>query len=447
MLFSLFRWLVFVTLLTGLALWMAHNPGSVTIQWAHWRLDTTASVFTAIVVLSALLGLWLFQLVRGLFSLPTLTKKWMHQRKLKEGFQALGRAYAANLIEDIDTFQKEALRAKKLLQDEPVALLAAAQATLAAGRSTVARPLLSTLSGTTYARSPALKLLADVAEKEGDYVEQKRLAQEAYSLAPRSAWVIPVLMTCYIRDKDWGEAAQKAEEFLKFMPHDPLCMRIASACWAACAEHDLESDDPTTAVRHARKALRIKSDFLPALVIAIRSFQRDGSVDKASSLIAETWPKKPHPVLADCFFDLHAADDSLKVASKVQKITHTASEAPESFLFLAEAALKAHLWGQARTALSPLCDQNNAKAAYLMAQVEDGDRGSAEVVSMWLQRAVEWRKANLTEETDEAYSAQAWLMKHYIPNSPNHPQRDVFLPLHQSPRPVLMDLTKKSPVI
>ena len=333
MLFGLFRWLVFAIFLAGLTLWMIHNPGSVTIEWFDWRLETSASFFAFATGLLALFGLWIFQVIRSLLSVPTLTKQWLQQRKFREGFQALGKAYAAHLTEDVDTFQKEALRAKTLLKNEPVALLAATQAILSTGCSATAQPLLSALSETEYTRSPVLKLLADTAEREENYAEQKRLAQEAYTLTPRPTWTLSTLITCHVRDKNWEDAAQKAQELLKSTPHHPRYAYMSSACWAACAEHDLEVDDPATAVRHARKALNIAPDFIPSLMVAIRSLQRDRSIDKASSLIAETWPKMPHPALADRFFDLYTAEDPLKTASKVKKITDTVPDHAESRIF------------------------------------------------------------------------------------------------------------------
>ena len=442
MLFGLFRWLVFAIFLAGLTLWMIHNPGSVTVEWFHWRLETSASFFAIAIGLLALFGLWLFHVIRCLFSIPTLTKQWMQKRKSKEGFQALGKAYAAHLTEDIDTFQKEALRAKTLLKNEPVALLAATQAILSTGCSATAQPLLSALSETEYTRSPVLKLLADTAEKEENYTEQKRLAQEAYALTPRPTWTLSTLVTCHIRDKNWEDAAEKAQELLKSTPHHPRQAYMSSACWAACAEHDLERDDSASAVRHARKALNVASDFIPALVVAIRSFQRNRSVDKASSLIAETWPKMPHPALTDCFFDLYVTEDALKIASRVKKITDTAPDHPESRIFLARAALKAQLWGQARAALAPLCEQENARAADLMAHIEDGDRGSAEVVSMWLRRAVEWQKTDPDQEKDALCSAQAWLFEYCVPRT-DMLQHKGLLPGQRSPRPILQDLRKR----
>ena len=61
-------------------------------------------------------------------------------------------------------------------------------------------------------------------------------------------------------------------------------------------------------------------------------------------------------------------------AGRIEKLVAGATDHPESRLALAETALSAELWGQARSRLEPLLDKGvaaptRARAAALMAQV------------------------------------------------------------------------------
>jgi len=113
----------------------------------------------------------------------------------------------------------------------------------------------------------------------------------------------------------------------------------------------------------------------------------------AIKAIERAWRSAPHPDLARLYLD-HAGDAGpLGRAASLQRLAARNPEAAESHLAIAEAALAAQLWGEARRHLT------SAEAAapptgpsrrlcLLMARLEESDDGNAAAGRVWLDRAV-----------------------------------------------------------
>ena len=82
---------------------------------------------------------------------------------------------------------------------------------------------------------------------------------------------------------------------------------------------------------------------------------------------------------------LYAALDRFK---RFQTLGRLRPEHDETRLALAEAALDAELWGEARAFLSDATgDRPSARACRLMAAVETSENGDSEAARVWLERA------------------------------------------------------------
>jgi len=106
------------------AVWLANDPGSATVVWHGWRLDTSAAllfVIVALVVIALAFIARLLALVQNGFRAFTAQR---NERRLRRGLTVLGDGFAAVHAGHGPTARRLAQEAAKLLDDNPaVAML------------------------------------------------------------------------------------------------------------------------------------------------------------------------------------------------------------------------------------------------------------------------------------------------------------------------------------
>lgn len=138
----------------------------------------------------------------------------------------------------------------------------------------------------------------------------------------------------------------------------------------------------------AREAHAIEPGFVPATVLAGELLVDAGRGQRARGLLAEAWRRMPHPELARVFGQSLKEVKATERVERLQKLVESTSEHPESRLALAEALLRAGLWGLARGHLEALAESRpSAKAYRLMAELEEKEGGEAEAARAWLIKA------------------------------------------------------------
>src|SRR5262249_31560659 len=130
------------------------------------------------------------------------------------------------------------------------------------------------------------------------------------------------------------------------------------------------------------------------------------------------WRTAPHPELAQVYGAIHAGEPALGRVKCVERLAAQNPGARESHLFLAEAALDAQLWGEARrhleqalrtTSIPPVAKPASSnplspssvgggevgglagltpRVCLLMARLEEAEHGAGGGMREWLDRAV-----------------------------------------------------------
>ena len=150
-----------------------------------------------------------------------------------------------------------------------------------------------------------------------------------------------------------------------------------------------EAANPDKALALATEALRLAPSLVPAAEIAGRILASKGESRQASRLIARTWKLAPHPDLALVYA---FAKPGEAPRERLKRIKHLASLTPgdiEGQIAVANAAIEAHEWQEARDALAPyLDDRPSARICTLMARIEVGEFGDKGREREWLARAL-----------------------------------------------------------
>ncbi|HIM42524.1 MAG TPA: heme biosynthesis protein HemY, partial [Rhodospirillales bacterium] len=127
----MFRALVFFAILAA-AIWgavsLADHPGSVSLQWGGYRVDTSFAVLLAIVTVLAVAAALIYRFWIYLRRAPRRVLWAWRAKRRQQGYQALTRGMVAVAAGDANEARREAKRADALLDEPPLTMLVSAQA-------------------------------------------------------------------------------------------------------------------------------------------------------------------------------------------------------------------------------------------------------------------------------------------------------------------------------
>ena len=147
--------------------------------------------------------------------------------------------------------------------------------------------------------------------------------------------------------------------------------------------------DPSQALKKAEKSVSLDTSLVAAAVRLAELYLGRGNTRKAQGVIEKAWAMTPHPDLAPLYYRAKKADDALKTVTAAEKLLELRPDDADAHLVVAEAALKAELWGQARTHLGAAMEGGlDTRRVYaLMAELEERERGDLDQAHHWLSRA------------------------------------------------------------
>jgi HemY protein len=116
---------------------------------------------------------------------------------------------------------------------------------------------------------------------------------------------------------------------------------------------------------------------------------RERRIGRAAKAVERAWRIVPHPDLARVYASIHEGEPPLRRVKSFELLAAQNPTARESHLALAEAALDAQLWGEARRHLTDaLATGATPRVCQLMAHLEESEHGELGPVREWLDRAV-----------------------------------------------------------
>lgn len=384
-------YLVIVAAIIAGAVWMAERPGEVVLEWLGWRIDTSVPILL-LGVLAVMAVVWLiFRILRGIGRVPGRVRESMRARRHRRGLTALSHGYAAVAAGDPRRARSYANDAEKLLDETTATRLLGAQAALLSGDGVDAQKRFEGLLDNPDTRLPALRGLMDQALVAGDRARAKDYAQRAFDEKARPAWAAQALFDMQVRDREYAQAQTTLDTGMKHNAFEGRDVRtLRATLLVAQAEAAFAGDGQWEAVKLGKQAHDADPAFVPAALLLARGYKRDGKERKAAHVLEETWKRSPHPDLGRAYLELWEGEDVLKRVKRAEALAAVNPDHRESRLLVAEAALEADLWGQARARLTPLQDEPvGPRFARLMARLEEGEHGNTKAALSWLHRAAE----------------------------------------------------------
>ena len=411
---------VLVIVAAGLGLgWLADRPGTVTIEWLGYQIETSAFIAAVVIVALASLCILVFAVLRYVWTRPAAVASYVHNRRRKQGLDALSRGLLAIGVGDRAQAQRYAGIAGRYLPREPLTALLRAQAAQLKGDPAAARRAFEAMLDRPETQLLGLRGLFLEAKRSNDQEAALALAEQAVKREPKLSWGVNALFDLQARAGDWDGAMNTLAIARQNGHVDTDTANRRRAVLLTAEAREAEVFDPNKALTLANEALRLAPSLVPAAELAGRLFTSKGDTRAASRQIVRTWKLSPHPDLAVAYA---FAKPGLSPKDRLKRVEYLAGLTPddiEGALAIAEAAIEAQAWQEARDALAPyLADHPSARLCALMARIEagEGDKG----------REREWLARGLRAPRDRAWIADGYISDRWLPVSPVTGAIDAF---------------------
>jgi HemY protein len=392
--------------------WLADRPGAVTITWLGYQIETTAFVATVAVGLLVVALILLWTLLRYLFTRPSAVAAHVRERRRQQGYDALSRGLLAIGVGDRAQAQRYAGIAGRNLPRDPLTALLRAQAAQLKGDRAAARRAFETMLDRPETELLGLRGLFLEAKRGEDSDAARTLAEQAVKRDPKLGWGVTALFDMQARAGDYDGALNTLAIARDNGHVEPAVALRRRAILLTAEAREAENADPDKALRLANEALRLAPSLVPAAEIAGRVLASKGESRPASRLIVRTWKLSPHPDLALVYAFARAGDSPRERLKRIKYLASLTQGDIEGPVAVANAAIEAHEWEEARSALAPYLDgRPPARVCTLMARIEAGELGDKGREREWLARA-------LRAPRDRAWIADGYVSDRWLPVSP-----------------------------
>lgn len=384
--------LLFLSLVLAVALgvsYLADSPGTITMEWFGWQVDTTALFLCLAISLCLIL---LFLLFRLLTFLVTYPQRYRDKRKVQHyerGLTALTEAFSALAVSDLRTAKKLTKKADYLLGSPPITHLLSAQLARLEGDKAESVQQLTSLLSHKETEFLAARGLYEHARKSGDRAAATRYAELAVKISPASHLAALALIEQYMHAKRWQEAHLATQRGKK---HQALTAEEAKRFEGLIDYHYADAlafrEENEAALKYAKSAHKVLPAHAPATLLLMRLLMQTDHKRHISAVVARAWKAKPHPAIASLYQEMFTDEPSGKRLKRMLALESIQPQHPETHLAIAEAALDDRQWELARTHLNAAQEkQESPKLCRLMARLEMEQYANEERAAFWRKRA------------------------------------------------------------
>lgn len=390
-------YVVSLAALVTISVWFADEPGTVTVDWLGWRVNTSVAMLFVIIAGLLLVGTFLVKVWSTLVGAGRSFRDSRKDKRVNRGLKSLATGFAGVRGGDVAAAQKGAREAATAFPDHDVVRLLHQQTARVLGDSRTAGAEARELLSDPSTELSALRDLTETAQAAGDLEGALAHAERALTRKTAPRWALKATLDLQISLGKWENVATSlVRKDTSSVVGAADQTRLLANVYIRAGAMALANQNAGAAIKWARKALSAEPMRTEAAAILARGLIAEGKVKKAASEIEKAWAVHPHQSLLSAYLQLAPGEAALARAGRLEKLVAGNPDHPESCLAQAEASLNAELWGQARSRLGPLLDKNTAtavrtKAAALMAQVEIGENGDTKAATQCLVIALEGR--------------------------------------------------------
>lgn len=391
----LIMYVVAVAALVAAAVWLANDPGAVSLTWRGWQVDTSVGILLAAIIAAIVVILLIARVLAFVGGRVQAFAAARRERRIKRGLVSLGDGFAAVQAGQGPAARKFAREAATLLHDNPAVLMLRKDAAALTGDTQEMQAAAQAMLARPETELAGLRALAQKAMTDGDVAGALNHARRALDRKDAPPWALNMVVDMEIATERWNDALTALDGRLARATFSPSELKhVKSRLLTLQAQAALNRGDSADAITAAKKAIDMDDTNHGAVVIFAKAMTAQGKGRKASSAVERAWAAKPSAALLAAYKSLMPGESMLDWARRIDGLAKAAPNHAESRIAVATASLDAELWGQARNRLAGLTSEDTppdvrARAARLLADVESRERGDSDKAAEWLQVALE----------------------------------------------------------
>lgn len=380
-----------VAVVIAIAIWLAERPGTLTIEWEGFVVNTSVAMAVLVTVVALGAAAILYRLYRAIRTAPSTLAGYSRSRRREKGYHALTQGLVAVAAGDPQTARRMARKADELLHEPPLTMLLSAQAAQLTGDERGAREYFTAMLDQPETAFLGVRGLLMMAIKNGDTVDALNLARRAQQLQPTTPWVLTTLYDLEARAGEWAAAERTLQAAVRAgaIPAEEARQHRA----ALLLERSFDAERrgrADSSLYHAQTAFELLPTFAPAAARYARQLHLAGKTRKATRVVEKAWKLQPHPELADAYRQLLERYDAVTRLKTFENLTRLSQGNVEGHVALARAALDAQTWSEARAHLTRALELQPSPRIYrLLAELERAEHGNEDAASAWLAKAAD----------------------------------------------------------
>ncbi|MBI2234388.1 MAG: heme biosynthesis protein HemY [Micavibrio aeruginosavorus] len=334
------------------ALWLYSNPGTVSLHWNEYDVETTTAVAFVILVVAVFIITAFTRIVGFIVSLPSYFKNFNLRKRRDRGFRALTLGLSAVAAGDAKLATYHAYKMRRFIPDEKgLPDLLEGQAARLRGDETEARAHFEKLLKDKDTAFLGVRGLLYSAIEAADADRALEMARQALAMHPGQPWIIRTVFGLEVEKHEWMAALatlKKAERARAFSETELRSSRIAILIQQA--DELLHAGYQQEALKKFRDANRIDPAFAPAAQRLAKAYISAQKRRAAIAVIERAWKDNPHVDLIPVWESLAPPHKDSDMAAKLRWFERLVALKPgdvESQIAAAQAAIADGLWGEA----------------------------------------------------------------------------------------------------
>ena len=389
-------WYIFLlSLLAGIAMWLAENPGQVSLVWHGYVVETSAAVMIIAVAVIAVFCAFTSRTWTFMRGAPAGIVRFRRDGRRRRGYLALSRGMGAIAAGDPGEARRQASAADDLLDEPSLTMLLSAQSAQLNGDEEAAQKFFTKMLNSPNTEFLGLRGLLNQAIKLEHTQDALKWARRASSLKPENAWAVRTLFDLASRGGLWAEADEAlAVAIRKKYVNVEEAYRSRAVLGHLMSVDAKAAGDVPKALKLSKKASGEVPGLSPVQIHYADMLKSVGKQRKAANALESAWATTPVPELAGAYWRINGADDAMARMKAAQTLAGFNPKDPATAMMLAQAALDAGLWGEARKGLKAIDTTNqplSGSYCQLMASLEEGEHQDMVAARDWLVRAARAR--------------------------------------------------------
>ena len=135
MIFKVIWWSIKIISVCLLVALISNQEGNTEIIWIGWKMEIPTSILVGGLIILILIILWIYNLWKMLLELPSKISRLLRENRQKSGYNALAYGLVASSAGDVESAQKFAAQAKRLLDNKDLTEMLSAHAAHLSGHS------------------------------------------------------------------------------------------------------------------------------------------------------------------------------------------------------------------------------------------------------------------------------------------------------------------------